>query len=773
MSLYAGILCSYLAGTLILNWAGLGTALLFSVCLLVCTITGIAVGRLRKSRGAYAAAVLLGSIIMSFALYPSGNDLIEYLDRYIEAEGVICEQTDEFEEYSAYVLSLEKVTYKDEIRKVSGKIRITSEQRLDTGNRVAFRGFLNEISAPDNSTEFNYRLYYKGKGIIFNMHAEEAQIIDERVFMLSIPYAVEYVKSRIGFAIDKFYREDDAALIKAVLLGNKAEFSPSFKKLLVRTSAIRFLYPSYLHIFLLISVCGFVFASVPARKREYILVVMLILFALLNSGFTTFVRAAIMSAAVTVYRRKRGFSDYFDMLSIAVLICMVSNPLLLYNSGFVMSVAAGILIQLFRRKIAALMVFTKNKQLRSSLAVWIICTLGLLPFSAYYFNGMPLYSIIFTILYMPLTLALLISAPLCLLLYEIFGAAGPMGVFVNGLLALMQNIPKMVALLPGYYITLGKTTMLGFAVFVSLCIVIKLWLDHQTKERKFKIAAAALSVLCVIYTVIRFADFGAMFITFVNVGQGDGAVINIKGKDTILVDGGGGSGESQYNVGENVFVPYLSAKGISYVDLAIVSHCHRDHCEGIIAAIENLRVHTVMLSDTNEGEEYRRQIIKAAEENGTQVLYVSEGDSIEFNSGLVIDVLSPASGTSYEDDNDSSLVLKMEYNGSTLFFGGDITNETERRIAGKVGEVDIVKVSHHGSKNSSSQQFIEEASPEFAVFSVGKGNMYGHPSEQAVAGYRNIGAKILRTDTMCDIVIKCNTEGKISAVWHGEEQQWR
>ncbi len=766
MSVYAGIVLSYLCGA-ILSELELGFALLFSLLLTIFTLALTFAKRLLLRRSVYAVMLLVGVTVMSHASQPKLNIMDGFIDRYIEAEGIICEVPDEYDEYNSYVIELEKITYLGEELEPDGKIRITSDDRtLNTGNRAAFRGFLKEIAGEENSTDFDYRQYYKSKDIEFQMHADETEIISGRAFFLSPSYLAEYLKSRIGTAIDRFYTNDDAAMIKAVLLGNRSTFSDDFELVLKRTSAIRFLYPSFLHLFFLLSVCELIFAMLQRKRREIAFVIMALLFAVFNGTFITFVRAALMFSAVLLYKRYRGFSDYGDMMAIVLAVCLAANPLLVYNSGFVISMTAGLLINTFRNPVAERLGFIKNRDVRTTVAMWIVTTIGLMPVLAYYLNGAPVYSIIFTLIYTPLCILLYIVAPFALLLYEIFGTASIVGVFVNGIIELMKVIPELVSFLPGHYLTLPKTTIFGFVVTINIFLLLKFLAEGRHKEIKFKAAAVTLAVCFLVHSVNVFSEIGNMYVTFVNVGQGDGAVIDIKGKDTILIDGGGESGASHYNAGEKVFLPYLTAKGYQKIDLAIVSHCHADHIDGIIAAVENLKVQSLLLPDASEESSRHQMLLQAAGKKGTLVQYARAGDRLEFSSGLVIDVLSPT--VTSDDENDNSLALKLSYDGTEMFFGGDIGKPVERELSGKVGEVDIVKVSHHGSKNSSSEEFIEETSPRYAVFSAGENNSYGHPAERVVIDFAHEGARILRTDTMNDIIIKCTGEGKIGASWSKE-----
>ncbi|MEE0944837.1 MAG: DNA internalization-related competence protein ComEC/Rec2 [Clostridia bacterium] len=772
MSVCAGFLCWYLVGIAVSNIADLGSMLLFSLTLLVVSILGVFCKHLKGKRLLFAIGALMGTLAFSFSAEPMPSQFDAYVGRYIEVEGIISQVPDKYDEYYSYILTSEKIRYNNEEIDIEGKLKVTCETSFSTGNRIAIRGFLKEIEPPDNSTEFDYKTYYKSKGISYTIHTDEVQLVNERAFLFSPVYCVEYVKNRISVAVDRFYADDDAGIIKAVLLGKRSQFTDDFKKLLVSTSAMRFLYPSFLHIFFLLSVCEFIFMAVSKRKRELLMVLAILMYSAFAGNYITFVRAALIMAMVIIYRRIRGFSHYPDIVAIVATACLVSNPLLLYNSGFVMSVSIGMLLHWFRRPLAAKLRFIRNINVRNMVAVWIVGTIGLMPLSAYYYNGASMYSVIFTFFYTPLSMMLFILFPINLLLLEIFGNSGLFGILIEIIIELMQNMPQMVALLPGHYLAIGRTTVVGFLVSFLIVYIIKCAVDREIRNVKFKMSVAALVGIFCVYTISVFADLGKMRITFVNVGQGDAAIVDIIGKDTILVDGGGGAADSDYNIGEEVFLPYLTAKGYSKIDLAIVSHCHKDHVEGIIAAIENLEVHTVMLSGCNEGTEYRERVVSVAEANGTEVLYVNAGDKLEFGSGLIIDVLSPGVGEKYDDENDYSLALKMTYDGTSAFFGGDITAEAEERLFGKVGDVDIVKVSHHGSKNSSSQEFVSEVKPEYAVFCVGKNNMHSHPADRVVEEYFKVGARVLRTDIMKDITLLCN-KNKIAAAWYGEVMKWQ
>lgn len=767
---------AYVLGLISVLKLDFGFAVLFSASLLFICAVGAAFNRHFRAKTVTAFALLAGVILMSCAWHIDMPELSGLVGRYAEVEGIITDCIGEYDGYNSYEFEIDKLRYLENETEVSAPIRVTSDMAFAVGNKVALRGFISEISAPYNRTEFDFRTYYKTKGIIYRMHAEEAEIIKAKAMKFSPSFIGNYIKNRIGFAIERFYSGDDAALLKAVLTGNRSGFSKKLKNTLLKTSADRFLRPSYMHLYLLISLCEFAFAFVQRKRRGVILALMLLCYAMLNCSFHSFLRASLLFVLTRAYSRLRGFSHYPDLISAVILILLIANPLFITSAWFVISIGTGVCIYLFYRPVSA-MIQKKfphtSKNMISAISVWIVGTVGAIPFSAYFYNGAPMYSIILSLFYVPLSLALLITAPFALVLYEIFGNAWLIGLLCKGILSAMKNLPEMVALLPGCYLALAKPGVLAIAIMVCIAFLLKLYMEGRQSEVKCKAAAAVCIALFSVHVAARFMDVGNMYAYFVNVGQGDGAVIDVRGKDTILIDGGGKSGINNYNYGEEKYLPYLAANGFYRIDLAIVSHCHSDHADGIIAAVEGLDVNTVMLPDVPMESKIKQQLEEAAQSRGTEILYVSKGDRLDFKSGMSIDVLSPEKNKKYDDENDTSLALRICYNDAVMFFGGDMSKGIEQDLAGQIGKADLLKVSHHGSKNSSGEEFVKEVSPEYAVFSVGENNMFGHPNINVQRRFFNSGAKILRTDMMGDIIIKFDKRGESSVSIFKEAEQWQ
>ena len=194
----------------------------------------------------------------------------------------------------------------------------------------------------------------------------------------------------------------------------------------------------------------------------------------------------------------------------------------------------------------------------------------------------------------------------------------------------------------------------------------------------------------------------------------------------ILIDGGKGEQE--------ILLSYLLDRGITKVDYIIVSHFDEDHVMGLIAVLENLKVKTVIFSkQTEESEEYEN-ILQVIKERNIKVQLVQKGDKIILDKYTYIDILYPDFQISEKDLNNNSIVCKLNYGKFSMLFTGDIEKEAEKYIVGAVLappdlQSTILKIPHHGSKTSSTEEFLNIVKPKIALIGVGENNTFGHPNE--------------------------------------------
>ncbi len=241
---------------------------------------------------------------------------------------------------------------------------------------------------------------------------------------------------------------------------------------------------------------------------------------------------------------------------------------------------------------------------------------------------------------------------------------------------------------------------------------------------------------------------GALELAAIDVGQGDSLFITLPNGRTLLVDAGGfpifdRRIQSRLDIGEDVVSPYLWRRGLRNVDYVAVTHLHDDHAAGIPAVIRNFRPREVWLGLAPEDSPLLRAIRNAAAEVGTRVVGLRTGDTRE----NVLQVLWPARDVEPgpKAKNDDSLVLLLTYGVNKFLLMGDAERPTEFRLA-IPPDIDVLKAGHHGSRTSSTPEFLAVTRPLFTLISSGEGNSYGHPNPAVLSNLEQVGTRIFRTD---------------------------
>jgi competence protein ComEC len=398
-----------------------------------------------------------------------------------------------------------------------------------------------------------------------------------------------------------------------------------------------------------------------------------------------------------------------------------------------------------------------QKILRIFAPVFVI-QLGMAPITAYHFFYFSLAAFFINIPIIALS-SIILPISIVLIILSIFAEGnlvfGVVATAVELLLKAMSLINQYVGTLSLSSMNVTSPSVLVLALFYGLFFFFtseEFWRLYR-KKNKEKITGFILCILCLSLSLPfiigenqRKAD-----IVFVDVGQGDCIHLRTPGGKNILIDGGG---SREYNIGKKVLLPYLLKNGVDKVDLAIVTHLHEDHYGGISSLCRLMDVEKLGVYASNylKQDEIRRDTGLGKE----QLSYVVAGDRITIEKDIYIEILHPKKRTlegykdilAYEkDENLSSLVAKINYRGISILVTGDMGFQGEEYIMNEYGDdkksklqSDILKVGHHGSKNSTGIAFLEAVEPKIAVIQVGKNN-FGHP-------HRDVIEKLMEKDIM-------------------------
>lgn len=284
-------------------------------------------------------------------------------------------------------------------------------------------------------------------------------------------------------------------------------------------------------------------------------------------------------------------------------------------------------------------------------------------------------------------------------------------------------------------------------------------INYLCKKYKYKIICIVV-LISISSFIINFIPSN-LNIYFIDVGQGDSTLIKTVQNKTILIDGGG-SEFGSFDVGKNTLLPYLLDRGISKINYLMVSHFDSDHVGGLFAILENLKVENIIISRQGEESENFTEFMGLVNEKNINLIIVKKGDFIYIDRYSYFEILFPEEEYIRENIlNNNSIVAKFTSKNTSMLFTGDIEETSEDRLCELYGttnklEADILKVAHHGSKTSSTEDFLGLVNPKIVLIGVSEGNNFGHPNSNVIERLKKYTNLIYRTDKNGEIEIKIN-----------------
>lgn len=239
-------------------------------------------------------------------------------------------------------------------------------------------------------------------------------------------------------------------------------------------------------------------------------------------------------------------------------------------------------------------------------------------------------------------------------------------------------------------------------------------------------------------------DNNILKIHVIDVGQADSIFIELPTKESMLIDAGN-------NSDDDLVVDYIKSLSYDKIDYVIGTHPHEDHIGGLDTVINTFEIGKVYLPKAQNNTKTFEDVILSIKNKNLKINTAVAGVNIINGDDLKVNIISPQNKT-YEDFNHYSAVIKLEYGNNSFVLMGDAEKINEEEITWNV-DVDVIKIGHHGSNTSSSEEFIKKVSPKYAIISVGKDNEYGHPHEETLNLLKKIDADVYRTDEFGTITI--------------------
>ena len=702
-----------------------------------------------------------------------------FLDQSVRVGGRIGEAPQGQPDRTRFILDLSQVRTDSLQYPAVGRVLVTVRELpwiADYGDSLVLQGRLLRPWPARNPGAFDYRRFLAHRGIYATLSVRKGeQVIAHQALPGSWfnEYLLLPLRRAIRSGIQSNLTGAPAGLLEGILLGHKHRIPEEVKQDFRLTGLAHALVISGLHVGLLaiFLLTAFNLCRLPPRWAALATVLSLFLYACATDLQAPVVRASLMAAAVLLGRVLERRGDVFNALGLAALLILALWPTSLLTLSFQLSFGATGAIAGLHSTLAGLFPANWRRQdhwannwLVAPLCASMAAQIGTGPLIAYHFQQLAPIGLAANLVVVPL-LALAIALGL---LAGLAGSLLPLGAApfnaVNYLvLKALLGLVDGLADLPGAALSVPKPS-LGFLFLCGLITLLIPHLPHYRLARKTALFALVIGLN--IWVWQRAWPTRELEITFLDVGQGDAALVRFPHGRTMLVDGGNRSADFDY--GARVLRPYLRHRNIDRLDIVVASHPHNDHIGGLVSLLETFEVGHYIDSGQQYDSWTARRLRQLIAEKQIRYHAVQAGDSLAGLDGAGALILHPtrafvdSTGASPQGLNNGSVAFRLTYGDISLLFTGDIEEETEPALLawGARLRSQVLKVPHHGSRTSSHRPFIEAVRPDLALVSVGSFNRFGHPDPQVLVRLQEQGSLVYRTDDQGAFILR--TDGRIS-----------
>lgn len=662
------------------------------------------------------------------------------------------------------------------------------------GNIIKVRGKLRQFEEAANKGNFDSRKYYLSLGFYGKIEAGTIEVINSDYS--GIRQELYELRLEIIERLEKLCSDNKGifsiinnknGIIGAIILGDKIDLDSDIKELYSVSGIAHILAISGLHI----SFIGMAIYRLLRRRFRFLFsaavsIPVVLSFGIMSGFGISTIRAIIMFILKIIGEVLGRKYDAITAISLAGLVLLVQNPFVVCNSGFQMSFGAIIAIVLILPIVEEIL-NTDNKIIKVLSANFTI-SLVMNPILAWNYYELPTFSFLLNIVVVPLMSVVIVSSIVGIFCSCIMFGFGKVVIFPGcGILELYTFLCNIINKSSVASIVVGQPKVTIIIVYYAILLVVLFGLKNirtkytraekerniikketglvlekkAKKERRIKGQNVKLRLACIagfllLNCLIYYIPNPGFYITFINVGQGDGILIHGDNGTKVMVDGGS---TSEKQVAKNCIVPYLKAEGIGTIDYSIITHTDKDHISGILEILENnnsnrIRIKNLVMPDINMKDDTYNELIEKAKLKKINVLYIKKGDTLSLGK-TKIKCIYPETTTTASDKNDYCTVLSVKNKTSKILLTGDISKEIEEKIKDDIEEnYTVLKVAHHGSNYSSSEKFLKKVNPKYSIISVGKNNSYGHPGNETMERLRKQGGVIYRTDEKGGITIR-------------------
>lgn len=670
--------------------------------------------------------------------------------------GVIKQMPEERENTTHLYVNVTEITQNGGASQTEGCVLIyaRSFENYSYGDGINATG---KMLAPSNFADFDYKGYLAEKGVYSVMIYPEIEVTSEGSGFAPLLFLND-IRQSLADSIERILPEPHASLAEGMTLGMRGSIPPEVTEDFRVSGTAHLLAISGLHVGIIAMAVLAIALSIFGKRRYYYVwfaIIFIWLFAVLAGFAPPVVRASVMASVFLLAelfgRQRRGL----PALTLTAVIMTAFDPLLIWSVSFQMSFAAmaGLaltfpLLQNTGRNLCAKLAknsnFTQILYLVSdSISASLAALLFVIPLIAYYFNSVSLFSPISTLLLLPalpLVIVGTLFAALIGVALPILGQA--LGILVMPFLLYFQAVASFIAGLPyssftvpdfnGVFILLYCAFVFGVIYFIRKRQVPSLQTPVQAGKmrngRKYAVLTTSAVFLFALVAVMPHADKD-LHVYFLDVGEGDASLIQ-RQNTQIIIDGGGGVKTLVREISKEM--PILDRN----IELLVITHPHADHFGGVFELLKRYNVEHILLPETCAPSPSYEKLLNSIKDMEIPCSYPHASEHISVN-GISFNVLNPQPILHHRTNSDidnNGVVLRLLAGEISFFFSADIQLEAEMQMISsrQVLPSTVLKIPHHGSSTSTSEEFLSAVNPAAAVISVGENN-FGHPSEEVLA----------------------------------------
>ena len=727
-----------------------------------------------------------------------GNPLPASVQSWIEVHPAseICGEVERYEStefsQSVYLKKTYLIYHSKKFPINNVRVFLKNEEELKPGMQILVKGTLKSVEGPTNPGGFDSCQYYACRHIYYFM--KKAVLLKKTSAYSGYRQAMLSVKEKCRSVLESVAGED-ASVFDAVVLGDKTSLDPEIRMRYQMAGIVHILAISGLHI----SILGMGLYNLMKRvgfgiwpAGIFSLAVML-QYGMMTGGSVSTMRAVTMFLIAMGARITGRIYDMPSAVSVTAMMILAESPAYLLDSGFLLSFGCVLGICEASDRICAL----SGAKRKVTKAFWGSAALQLmtLPVMLKFFGEVSLAGLVLNLAVLPSVGVVLAGGVAAMLLGFISVPAARVVIFpARGLLLLYEKLCELAGRsrwctwiggepeiwqIVMYYVVLIAVLFIGQYVKELDQEKIELKKDEMKRLQREEISqiarkqhilrTAAIVLLTVSVLTLGNQSFRYPFkyktlqITCLDVGQGDGILIRTPDNKHYLIDGGS---SSQSDLGRYCLLPALKSMGISYLDGIFISHTDKDHLSGVQELLEymekgltTIRAGYLVLPGWSEPPQAWNDLARAAKKAGLKTVTGNTGDIIH-SGAATFEVLWPENTARGKDVNEEAMVMELTYGEFRMLFTGDIGADTEKKLltAGYLNDIDCLKVGHHGSRYSSSEEFLKKLKPELAIISCSSTNTYGHPSPETIQRLEDCGSQV--EYTMKNGAITLETNGK-------------